>query len=512
MVLFRGLLSVFLSLLLAVSCWGSAETPEQKAARNVHDNLNSLYFDYVFAQENERLLKALMVSVRHVYDSYGQDRGAQGRSLPASQTETQQQFLIRLVQQAVRHTIWKVIGSDDPDHPMFQLLLNKAPDMEESEEVAYWYQARPVLLYGVSAEDRTDSMDSLIEEAVQNSFEAFGSNPLSQEMLSRQLGFILLEMQELFLRGKALRHLSYRVDQQKQNPEIARDPAFVLYVSSLTERFNNHPTLWHTDSKRRQYQKDLSALFIEAAGREDYGIEWYQQVRRVLEGKKPVTYHPRSGYNLDGLNYKVLFLSGALLGGFLTGVMGIAIAHGQRLSQIEQWAWESEQAEELQRKLGKALELEDQQGRDRLPDSRDRKKIGEILEDFDRRATEKVLIRSGALNPYSSNMKINLGMQISLIELYAHLKERRYLVTKEEKRRRELERELEEANERVRTATCIATTYRRNEQGSATTHSPSGSSSSSASSSSSSQQSASGCSSWGTPSTSEVQSREATWS
>ncbi|WP_422412849.1 hypothetical protein [Endozoicomonas sp. ALB122] len=500
----RELLFVFLSLMLVTSCWGSAESPEQKAARNVRDNLNSLYFDYVFAEENEKLLKAIMVSVRQVYE---QDQEAQDRFFPGSQTENRQQLLTRLVQQAFRHTISKVTGSDNPDHPMFHLLLNKAPGMEESPDVARWYRTRPVLLQGVSAEDRTDSIESLIEEAVQNSFREFPSNPLSKEELSRQLGFILVEMQELFLRGKALRHLSYRVDEQKQDPEIARDPAFVLYVSSLTELFNSHSTLWRTDSERRHYQEDLSALFMDAAGLEGYGTEWYQQVHRVLEGKKPVTYHPRSGYNLDGLNYKVLFLSGALLGGFLTGVMGIVIAHGQRLSQREQWTWEIEQAEELQRKLGKALELEDQEGRDRKPDRRDRKKIGEIMEGFDRRVTEKVLIRSGALDPYSCNVDINLSMQISLIKLYDYLKERRYLLTKEEKRRREMEMEMEmemmqeEADERARTATCSGTSH---QQGRATTHSPS--------SSSSSQQRASGCSSWRTPRTSEVQCRKATWS
>ncbi|WOG30058.1 hypothetical protein [Endozoicomonas sp. 8E] len=513
----RGLLFVFLSLLLVASCWGSAESPEQKAARNVRDNLNSLYFDYVFAEENEKLLKAIMVSVRQVYDSYEQDQGAQDRSFPGSQTETRQQFLTRLVQQAVRHTISKVTGSDSPDHPMFHLLLNKAPGMEESPDVARWYRTRPVLLQGVSAEDRTDSIESLIEEAVQNSFREFPSNPLSQEKLSRQLGFILVEMQELFLRGKALRHLGYRVDEQKQDPEIARDPAFVLYVSSLTELFNNHPTLWHTDSERRQYQKDLSALFMEAAGREDYGIEWYQQVRRVLEGNKPVTYHPgvqdaandesqskkqvtyhpRSPYDLEYLNYKALLLPCALFGGFLIGVMSVVIADGQMLSQNEQWAWESQQAGELQRKLGKALDKpwrEDWDVRDWEPDSRDREKVREIMKGFDRRITEKLLIRAGALDPYSCNMGMtNLHMQISLLKLYAHLWEHNYILTKEVKRRWEMEQE--EAEEGVRTTTCTGTTHRRKEQ-----------------SSSSSQQRERGFTRWGTPTTSEVKCRKAAWS
>ncbi|WP_252179661.1 hypothetical protein [Endozoicomonas sp. 4G] len=349
MVLFRGLLSVFFSLLLAVSCWGSVESPEQKAAKLVRDNLNSLYFDYMFTEEDEKMSKATMVSVRQVYDSYEQDQGAKGRSLPDSQTETRQQFLTRLVKEAVEHTVWKVVGSDNPDHPMSHLLL-KSFIVEESPDVVLWYQTRPVLLQGVSAEDRMYSIDSLIEEAVQNSFKAFPSNPLSQEELSRQLGFILVEMHELLFRSKALRYLSYRVDEEKQNPEIAKDPAFVLYVSSLTELFNNHPTLWHTDSKRRQYQNDLSALFMEVAGREDYGVEWYQQVRSILEGKKPVKHHLRRYYdpneleydkNLNELHDKLLLLLGAAFGGFFIGVICILIAEYQRLSsQREQWAWE----------------------------------------------------------------------------------------------------------------------------------------------------------------------------
>ncbi|WP_252179663.1 hypothetical protein [Endozoicomonas sp. 4G] len=507
MFLFRGLLSVFISLLLAVSCWGSAESPEQKAARYVRDNLSSLYFCYVFAEENESLLKAIMVSVRQVYDSYEQDQGAEEDFLPGSQTETRQQFLIRLVQQAVRHTTSKVISNkvDDshPDRPMFHLLqaFSNAPGMEESPDITRWYRTRPVLLHGVSAEDRTDSMDSLIEEAVQNSFKVFSSNGPSQEDLSWQLGIILVEMQELFLRGKALRHLSYRVDEEKQNPEIARDPAFVLYVSSLTERFNKHPTLWHTDSERRQYQKDLSALFMEAAGREDYDT-WYQQVRRVLEVKKPVTYHSRvqdaanggsqskkpftypprrDDYWLNLFNdwyYKQLLLIGALLGGFPICAMAIAIFDGQLRSQREQWAWEGKQAGELQKKLGKALdkpERKDRKGRGWEPDSRDREEVKKIMEGFDRKITEKVLISARILDPNACHMDMtDLYMQIPLTKLYAYLKEHGCISTKEVKRRQKRE----------------------------TRHSPT--------SSSSSQQREKGVTSWGTPTTSKVKRRKAT--
>ncbi|WP_257282014.1 MULTISPECIES: hypothetical protein [unclassified Endozoicomonas] len=290
---------MFLNLMLVTSCWGSVESLERKVLIDVQYDINSLYFGYVFAEEYNRLFKAIMVSVRQVYDRYEQEHWPEGHFAPDNQTEARQLLLTRLFQEATRHTIANVTGGyvvdeTHPGRPMFHLLqaFSNAPAMEESRDVNQWYQTQPVLLQGVLAEDRRDSMESLIEEAVLNSFRAFPSNPLSPKELARQLGFILVEMQELFLRGKGLRSLGYKVEQQKQNPEIANDPAFILYLSFLTERFNSHDTLWHTESqesKWRQQPEDLSALFMEAAHRENYGIEWYQQVRRILDGEKPVS-------------------------------------------------------------------------------------------------------------------------------------------------------------------------------------------------------------------------------
>ncbi len=300
MVVFRSLLSVFVSFMLITCCWGSVESPEQKAVRYARSNLNSLYFYYVFAEENESLLKAIMVSLRQVHDRYEPDQWPETDSGSGNQTEARQQLLTRVVREATRHTIAKVIGNDEADDSyqdcsMFHLLqaFSSAPDMQESREVADWSQTRPVMIQGVVAEDRTDSLEELIQQAVQNSFREFPTNPISREQSARQLGFILMEMQELFLRGKALRSLSHKVDRWKQISAITSDPFFSsFYLPFLTELFNSHDTLWHTElsgSKWRQYQEDLSTLFMEAGDREDYGIEWYRQVRRILDGEKRVT-------------------------------------------------------------------------------------------------------------------------------------------------------------------------------------------------------------------------------
>ncbi|WP_422134049.1 hypothetical protein [Endozoicomonas sp. ALD040] len=344
MYLFRIISSVFVSLVLVASCWGSVDSPEQKALRYARENLNRLYFDYVFAEENEKLLKAIMVSVRRLYDHYELDHWLEGHSATGNQTEARQQLLTGLVQQATRHTIAKINGDeelDGSDRSMFHLLeaVSNAPSMRESQDVAHWFHTRPLLLQGVLAEDRMDSMESLIQEAVQNSFREFPSNQLSREQLAQQIGFILLEMQERFLRGKVLRSLSHKVDRQKQNPKIARDPAFSIYLSLLTKTFNSHPTLWHTDSKRRQYQENLSALFMKATDREDYGHEWYQQIRRILAVEKmvPVTpppppvQNPGSHHNRHESNgeawYQPTVLKAALGMGAMLGVLTCAAVY-----------------------------------------------------------------------------------------------------------------------------------------------------------------------------------------
>lgn len=177
MLLFRGSLLLFLSLIAAASSWSSVESIAQKAKRNAEKNLNNIYFNYVFAKENERLLKAMMVSVRRIYDLYEPNQWPQDLLAPDNQKEARQQFLTRLVQKAARHTIAKVNDEldSDPDRPMFHLLqaFNSAPVMKESQDVVHWSQTYPVMLQGVLAEDRLDSMESLIEEAVQNSFREF---------------------------------------------------------------------------------------------------------------------------------------------------------------------------------------------------------------------------------------------------------------------------------------------------------------------------------------------------
>ncbi|WP_422492060.1 hypothetical protein [Endozoicomonas sp. ALD068] len=306
MFIFCGLWSVFLNLMLVATCWGSVESLERTALIDVHYDINGLYFGHVFAEENNRLLEAIMVSVRKVYDRYELYQWPESHFAPDNQTEHRRQLLTRLVQQATRHTIAKITGNDDiddsyRDRSMFHLLqaFSGSPAMEESRDVIHWYRNQPVLLQGVPAEDRRDSMESLIQEAVQNSFREFPSNPFSRKQLARQLGFILLEMQELFLRGRGLRSLSYEIEQQKQNPKIAGDPAFILYLSFLTELFNSHEALWHRKSlgsKWRQYQEDLYALFMKAAHHENYGIERYQRVRRILDGEKLLHEKPARKY------------------------------------------------------------------------------------------------------------------------------------------------------------------------------------------------------------------------
>ncbi|WP_257292347.1 hypothetical protein, partial [Endozoicomonas sp. ONNA1] len=467
----RALWSVLFSLMLVASCWGSVESPEQKALRHARNNLNRLYFDYVFAEENEGLLKALMVSVRRIYERYEQNQWLEDHSAPDYQPEARQQFLTRLIQQASRHTIAKVTGDNDtddryPDRPMFHLLqaFSRAPVMEEARDVIDWYRTHPLLLQGVIAEDRMDSMEDLIAEAVQNSFREFPSNPLSPEQLGRQLGFILIEMQELFLRGKALRSLGFKVDRQKQNPEIARDPAFVLYLSLLTEAFNNHLTLWRTDSKRRHYQEDLAALFMKAADREDYGNEWYQQVRRILDGEKPVSFalpppvqkpvvHHYLDLDLDYHDWERWF---KLVASTVIATIGITllvcviIAEHQTKSRRLEWLQENK----LQRKLGRALNKpwrKDPKGRDWNPTRRDREEVREIIEGFDQKVWKNVMINAGVLNPLSCDMDLdNLYMQWSLTELYGYLRQEEYILTKEDKIGHE--REQQEAAERARTA------------------------------------------------------------
>ncbi|WP_422412843.1 MULTISPECIES: hypothetical protein [unclassified Endozoicomonas] len=316
MLLFRGLWSLLFSLMLVASCRGSVESVGRKALIDVQYDISNLYFGYVFAGENKMLLETIMVSARKVYDRDEQYQSLESHFTPDSQKEDRQRLLTSLVQEAIRHTIAKVTGDngmDDsrPCSPSFHFLqvFNSIPALEESRDVIDWYQNQPVLLQGILAEDRTDSMENLIQEAVKNSFREFPSHPLTwEQLLSRfvvkrafyfepltrvqlawQLGYILLEMQELFLRGRALRSLSYKIEQQKQNPEIANDPAFTLYLSFLTELFNSNDTLWHIESlgsKWLKFQGGLSVLFSQAANHENYGLEFYKLVRRILDSGK----------------------------------------------------------------------------------------------------------------------------------------------------------------------------------------------------------------------------------
>ncbi|WP_448217296.1 hypothetical protein [Endozoicomonas sp. 2B-B] len=514
MLLFRGFLFLFLSLIAVASSWSSVESIEQKAERNAQKNLGNLYFDYVFAKENEGLLKAMMVSVRQIYDLYKPNQWPQDQLVPDNQKEARQQFLTRLVQQAARHTIAKVndkLDDSDPDRPMFHLLqaFSNAPDMKESQDVVHWSQTYPVMLLGVMAEDRLDSMESLIEEAVQNSFREFPANPLSPEQLARQLGFILLEMQELFLRGKALRSLSFKVEKQKQNPRIARDPAFNIYLTILTEDFNNHPTLWHKDSKRRDYQENLSALFMEAADRQDYGLGWYQQVRRILDGekrvsKKLVIEKPIRQSHQDDNNWERWFKIGVIAsaGGVVISMISImAFLMVDEYKMERKWR----QEEKLRKKLGRALNKpwrKDPKGRDWTPNRRDRKKVRDIIEGFDRKIWEKVMIRAGVLDPHFCDMDLDdLYMQWSLADLYSHLRQEEYILTREDKIRHEQQRQ--EAAERARTAAYTATTHQQNKL---KTLSNSG-----FSWDSSDNDGGFGFSSWDTPTTLSVQGLEASW-
>ncbi|WOG30057.1 hypothetical protein [Endozoicomonas sp. 8E] len=515
MLLFRGSLLLFLSLIAAASSWSSVESIAQKAKRNAEKNLNNIYFNYVFAKENERLLKAMMVSVRRIYDLYEPNQWPQDLLAPDNQKEARQQFLTRLVQKAARHTIAKVNDEldSDPDRPMFHLLqaFNSAPVMKESQDVVHWSQTYPVMLQGVLAEDRLDSMESLIEEAVQNSFREFPSNPLSPEQLARQLGFILLEMQELFLRGRALRLLSFKVDKQKQNPQIARDPAFNIYLNLLTEDFNNHPTLWHIYSKPRDYQENLSALFMEAADRQDYGIEWYQQVRRILDGeklvsKKQVIEKPIRQNLQDDNNWERWFKIGVIAS---ASVMVIGMLASLVVDQY-QTKWrrlERQQEKKLQKKLGRALNKpwrKDPKGRDWTPSRRDRKQVRDIIEGFDRKIWEKVMIRAGVLDPHFCDMDLDdLYMQWSLTELYGHLRQEQYIWTREDTIRHE--REQEEAAERARAASCTATSHQQNEWNNSFL------SNSGFSWDSSDDDDGFGFSSWDTPTTLFVQGLEASW-
>ncbi|WP_257287882.1 hypothetical protein, partial [Endozoicomonas sp. SESOKO2] len=299
-----------------------------------------------------------------------------------------------------------------------------------------------------------------IQEAVQNSFREFPSNRLSREQLARQLSFILLEMQERFLRGKALRSLSHKVDRQKQNPEIARDPAFSIYLSMMTKAFNNHPTLWHTDGKRRHYQEDLSALFMKAADREDYGNEWYQQIRRILDGEKPVPVTspppvqiPVMHYSPDEskeeswfqfILYRAMLGMGASLGVISAGVFCMVISQ----YETEPARQMRLQREKLQRKLGNALNRpgrNDPQGRDWKPTKWDREQIKRATEGFDEKVIKNVLMQAGVLNPLTCNMDLaDIYMQISLTELYSHLRQERYIWTAEDERRRRRQQEEEE--------------------------------------------------------------------
>ncbi|WP_257287210.1 MULTISPECIES: hypothetical protein, partial [unclassified Endozoicomonas] len=516
----RALWSVLFSLMLVASCWGSVESPEQKALRNARNNLNRLYFDYVFAEENERLLKALMVSVRRIHDRYEQDWWPTVHFAPDNEAEVRQQFLTRLVQQATRHTITKVTGDNDtddsyPDRPMFHLLqaFSRAPVMEESRDVLDWYRTHPVLLQGVIAEDRMDSMEELIEEAVQNSFREFPSNPLSREQLARQLGFILVEMQELFLRGKALRSLGFKVDKQKQNPEIARDPAFIHYLSFLTELFNSHSTLWHKESQRRRHQEDLSALFMEADSK-DYGIEWYRQVRRILKGDKavPVTpstpaQQPNKPEYREEVVVLAFFTAAMLAAGGISGVVAICrfckgLIDYARHSQSASMAEHAEQERELQKKLGKALNKpgrKDPKARDWKPGKEDWEEVRDIMEGYDSDTVNSVLVGAGAIDRPLSNMDMNLlYSQLSLTGLYVYLRQAEFIQTEEDKERQKMAQERfekmeqEEEAKRDRTATFAETTELQQEHSTSYIHR------------------SSGFSTWDTSSTETVRQREAT--
>ncbi|WP_257252373.1 hypothetical protein, partial [Endozoicomonas sp. SESOKO3] len=338
--------------------------------------------------------------------------------------------------------------------------------------------------------------------------------------------FILLEMQELFLRGKALRSFSFKVEKQKQNPEIARDPAFILYLSKLTEAFNNHPTLWHTDSKHRHYQEGLSALFMKAADREDYGDEWYQQIRRILNGEKPVLATPPApvqkpvGHHPSDLDERERWLKRVL--GILIAAEGIAMVAVLVYWVIDAYKTKSRrlerlQEDKLQRKLGRALNKpwrKDPKGRDWKPTVTDREQVREIIQGFDQKVWKNVLINAGVLNPFCCNMDLNdLYMQWSLTELYGYLRQEEYILTREDKIRREREQELreqelrerEEAARRARAATYTATIHQKENRETLFSPNPSFIWDSSDS------DDGFGSTSWGTPTTFSVQGLEASW-
>ncbi|WP_257292485.1 hypothetical protein, partial [Endozoicomonas sp. ONNA1] len=327
---------------------------------------------------------------------------------------------------------------------------------------------------------------------MQNSFREFPSNRLSREQLARQLSFILLEMQERFLRGKALRSLSFKVDKQKQNPQIAGDPAFHLYLSLLTETFNRHPTLWHTGSgERRHYQEDLSALFMKAADREDYGKEWYQQIRRILDGEKPVPvtppppaqetvrYHYEDDDEYEGwfelTTFRVMLGMGAMVGVFAASIVYQVISEHEAESQRQQ----SQQEEELKKQLGKKLnkpERKDPKGRDWQPGIEDKEEVKRIMEGFPEKVWKNVMIQAGLMSPLFCRMDLDdILMQLQLSALYSHLREARYIWTEEDeiqhKRQQEEfakrhKKEQEEAAKRARTVThTSSTTHQQDDWG-----------------------------------------------
>ena len=487
----RSSLTAFLVLcLLSIACWGVVESPAQKAERLAWKNINDLYLEYIFANENERFLKAMMVAMRRVYDQNEPDEFTGDISLLRNQTEVRRQHLTGLVNQALRHTIAEVKGIDlpegrDSESCMLHIMdeFSRAPALKESCDVYHWYREHGYVLGQLSAQDRDDSLEAVVADAVRSSFREYPGKPRDDQALAEQLGFVLLELQELFLRGKALRSLGHKVHKQMQNPAIAGDPAFVLYLQILTEHYRRHATLWHYQPEKRHYQHDLARLFIISANQRDYGKEWFYQVRRILDGQMPVPVqrktrppaHPpapalpatqltvASKTNEKKLLDEPVQGWGEWIESYspytqIFGLVGIPLVFIAVVCKIEareqaRIAAKQTRVKAVKKELAKALDKpgrKDRDGKNWKATNGDRKKVKKILTGNDDLFEDLFGRMRGRVLPpgFGCQMPLDdLMLQLQLNELYAEYRRDGSIVTEEDRQRDREARERQEREE-----------------------------------------------------------------
>ena len=181
-----------------------------------------------------------------------------------SQTQTRKKALVDLVQSGLSK-LWQneYYATSKQPHLLAEYMLERTT--KEAEETIKFYQVRNRLVFGklpANDRDENESLESLIETATDSSL--FKDPPHSHEELASQLAYILLELHEIYWRGRALRNLDFHVYGTKDDSVKTFELVSHYKQIHLIGTFKQNNTLWHTakpGNGSQPYQEELAKNF-----------------------------------------------------------------------------------------------------------------------------------------------------------------------------------------------------------------------------------------------------------